>query len=386
MYLAEKRKLKQKIGDELWNVYKAHKVIVAGGAITSLFCNRDINDVDVYFKSEESLVRLLACFFGKEEYWMTEVDAFSVHVHGLTQRSVMIGKEDNIHQLMWFKYFDSAESIFDSFDFTVCMGAFDFETEEFIFHKDFFKHNSQRYLKFNTGTDFPIMSLLRVDKYRQKGYEISKQEMLRVIFQCTQTPINSWQEAKEHIGGMYGYNMDKTFDQNKDFSIVELIEQLGTLDQRDIELYSLAEKSQDDFYDICKKICPVVAVEDTFIPKSDRYYKCVDNQWKSNWSSYRTKIDYEKAMENQELLSFERFGKIWVLPDPLKPNCYSTDYWVEMELVDGEVAIDKNDPVKCHLVSGAFKVTDLIKRVGFGDGNNREVIQYLSKYECEFDD
>src|SRR5690606_3144507 len=98
---------------------------------------------------------------------------FSVYVNGLTQRSIMIGDKENIHQLMWFKYFNTAQDIFNSFDFTVCMGAFDFETEEFIFHPDFFKHNSQRYLKFNTGTDFPVMSLLRVDKYRQKGYDIS---------------------------------------------------------------------------------------------------------------------------------------------------------------------------------------------------------------------
>lgn len=385
MYESEKRKLKARIGQPLWDLYKSHKVIVAGGAITSLFCNRDINDIDVYFRSEEMLVRILACFFGKEDYWFEEIDPFSVHVHSLTQRSIMIGAKDNIQQLMWFKYFNTASDIFNSFDFTVCMGAFDFETEEFIFHPEFMKHNSQRYLKFNTGTDFPIMSALRVDKYRQKGYEISKQEMLRVLFQCTQAPIDSWESAKEHIGGMYGYSMDKAFDEDKEFSIPELIEQLGTLDQRDVDLYSYQDPDHQGFYEICEKICQIPEDQsvEKFVPKKGKYYKCVRDNWKSKWSCYRNSIDYNMHYELMLPITYERYGRVWVHPDPNNPNNFLTKYWVELELVDGgSVVIDKDDPAKSHLASGAFMVTDLITREDLVE-NNQRIKSYLKKYILE---
>jgi hypothetical protein len=38
-----------------------------------------------------------------------------------------------------------------------------------VLHEDFLKHNSQRILKFNPTTDFPIISALRVQKYEDKG-------------------------------------------------------------------------------------------------------------------------------------------------------------------------------------------------------------------------
>ena len=52
---------------------------------------------------------------------------------------------DMLTQLMHFKFFNSPEEIFETFDYTCCMGAYSFAGEGFTFHKDFFKHNSQRF-------------------------------------------------------------------------------------------------------------------------------------------------------------------------------------------------------------------------------------------------
>lgn len=53
MYKFEKNKLKAYLGDELYNLLKKYECFIAGGTVTSLFCNREINDVDIYFRSKD---------------------------------------------------------------------------------------------------------------------------------------------------------------------------------------------------------------------------------------------------------------------------------------------------------------------------------------------
>lgn len=55
MYEFEKNKLKAHLGDNLYSTLKDYNCIIAGGMITSLFCNREINDVDVYFRNTKDL-------------------------------------------------------------------------------------------------------------------------------------------------------------------------------------------------------------------------------------------------------------------------------------------------------------------------------------------
>lgn len=111
-------------------------------------------------------------------------------------------------QLICFDTFDTPKKIFDTFDFTVCMGCYDFKKEKFVLHSDFLKHNSQRILMFNDKTRFPIVSALRVDKYKQKDYTISKTEYLRIILTCMDLHIDNYEDLKEQLGGMYGVNGD----------------------------------------------------------------------------------------------------------------------------------------------------------------------------------
>ena len=56
-----------------------------------------------------------------------------------------------------------------------------FLEDNFILHKDFLRHNSQKTLRVNTATDYPIISALRVDKYKKKGYSISKGEFIKIL-------------------------------------------------------------------------------------------------------------------------------------------------------------------------------------------------------------
>jgi hypothetical protein len=237
-YQFEKNKLYNILGERLVSLLKMHKCYVAGGTITSLFCNREINDVDIYFRSKESLVQFLCDVWESRKYILSH-----------TKKATLLNYDDLDIQLVHFNYYPSPGDIFKTFDFTACMGAFDFDTEEFLLHEDFLKHNSQRILVFNSKTAFPIVSLLRVDKYKQKGYAISKPEFIRIALTCMNLTIETYEELKEQLGGMYGINYDKIFN-----------DATGTLNLEDA-IDAIANLSVSDSYFTMPVSAPVEDLE-----------------------------------------------------------------------------------------------------------------------------
>lgn len=201
----EKNKLYSYLGKPLVEDLKKYNAYIAGGTLTSLFCNREINDIDVYFRSEDDLIRFL------EEIWEN-----GKYVVSNTNKATLLVYDNLNLQLIHYHYYETPQDIFKTFDFTACMGVYDFKSEEFILHNDFLKHNSQRILRFNSETSYPIVSLLRVQKYEGKGYYISKTEFIRIILTCMALEINSYEELKEQIGGLYGLDMSKLFKDIED--------------------------------------------------------------------------------------------------------------------------------------------------------------------------
>lgn len=167
---------------------------IAGGAVTSVFTNSPIHDIDVYFKTKRAFES--AVFQSYEEgFWCIDT----------SKRAVTFADRNNrIYQLMHFDFFPTAEDIFKAFDFTVCMGALDLDANDLILHPDFLKHNSQRFLSFNHGTRFPLASATRVLKYQARGYTIGKGNILKIALACRGVKIESWDDLKDQIGGIYG--------------------------------------------------------------------------------------------------------------------------------------------------------------------------------------
>lgn len=237
----EKNKLYAYLED-LTDGLKKYKAYIAGGAITSLFTGAEINDIDIYFRNEKSLIDFL------EYYWQNET-----YVTCLTKKSILMIKGQKLKlQLVHFKYFKSPEEIFDTFDFTVCMGVFDFASEQFILHRDFLKHNSQRILKFNKNTAFPLVSLLRVQKYNKKGYTISKPEFIRIILKCMTLEVDTVEKLKDHLGGMYGINYDKIieFVEGEKFSLDSVIDKIANISLSEDYFKQPSELKFEDLDDI----------------------------------------------------------------------------------------------------------------------------------------
>lgn len=189
--------------------------MIAGGALTSIFTNQPINDVDLYFKSKSAFIAAVR-------------EAYDDHLWcvAATDRAVTFKKGNATIQMMHFDFFLDAHQIFDAFDFTVCMAAYDLDHSEFVFHEDFLKHASQRYLKFHSGTRFPFGSLLRTVKYQQRGYTLGKGDLLRIALCCHEVKLESWEELAAAIGGQYGERV--ILDTERPFSIAAAIDVLAS--------------------------------------------------------------------------------------------------------------------------------------------------------------
>lgn len=240
MQTIKNERLTKTIQSSLGNVYdllKEEKAFLAGGAITSLFCNREINDWDIYFRSKWSAGRVALDAYEDNEF----LSSHELLFNSLTGKSLMCTSTETQAsiQLITFQYFKDVASLFNTFDFTVCMGAYDFETETFILHPDFMMHNSQRFLKYNPKTAYPMISALRVQKYVDKGYTISKLEMMRILATISQIKIDSWGDAEEHLGGMYAQTITQLEEANGEFSMDALLEALGKELYRDSVLQQL---------------------------------------------------------------------------------------------------------------------------------------------------
>ena len=166
---------------------------LAGGALTSVFSGKPIRDYDLYFKSKDAFKAAAhACY---ESMWCACATGRAVTFLRRSEPSV---------QLMLFDWFDSAGAIFDSFDFTCCMAAYDVDNKEFTLHDDFMPALAERRLAFNPGTRFPIASQLRVLKYAEKGYSIGRQDVLKLALACTSVQMNGWDDLRHQLGGVYG--------------------------------------------------------------------------------------------------------------------------------------------------------------------------------------
>lgn len=312
-YIFEKKKLYNYLGSTLVDTLQKYHAYVAGGAITSLLCNREINDVDIYFRNKNEAGEFVG-----------EIIENCGWIISHTKKATAFRYGNITCQVIHFDYFETPQDIFNKFDYTVCMGAFDFSKEEFVFHEDFFKHNAQKLLKFNENTAYPIISALRIQKYEDKGYTISKPEYIKVLLTCINLKVDNYEDLKEQMGGMYGVNYDKLLqtEEGKEFNLSDIISKLSDLileddyfnepkpyefpSDIDDLVYEINEnkikvfKFKDDYYkykcndfvyiskgDIDKKDMYELVDANTIIQSGTKFYKFVKNTKDDKYFSFR---------------------------------------------------------------------------------------------------
>lgn len=326
MYEYEKALLKKNlepIYDELCEL----GCYLAGGAITSIFTHKDINDYDLYFRSPEDAYK-----------FVTSLD-YSRWVLSESDKSFTMSVSDKTVQVIFFKYFDKAEDIFKTFDFTVCMGAFDFGKEEFVFHEDFFKDNTSRRLVFNSSTAFPINTALRVAKYKEKGYTIDRRQQMRIELAVSKLNINSVALLKRHLGGMYGEEIEKylKLDEIEEFDLDEIIERMND--------YMLEIKKESNPFNIfiesdfnthvAEKLgyrIPYIQIDDRCYVRKNNGFERID----------RNRIDKNYRLDNSFVVNefpMVKYKCVKKIGDGLYESFYDKNYIYEL----GRIAVAENN-------------------------------------------
>lgn len=217
-----KKSVKEALKD-YGSIFKDNNVMVAGGMFTSLFSRSEVNDVDCYFRSKEDLVKFI--------YDISETSCYSYFVNVTDKSMTLAANGYPTIQLIYFKYFDNLTEVFKSFDFTISMCGYDFKSGEIVSDKDFFSDLSQRRLSFNEKTDFPLISAIRVNKFRDRGFEISRSNMLKLLLTISKLNINTVEEFVSQVGGMYGNAALTLLNSDEEFSLEKALQQLNELER-----------------------------------------------------------------------------------------------------------------------------------------------------------
>lgn len=302
-YSKIKEKIKYLIGDELYKCLKESEAFLAGGAITSLFTNRDINDFDIYFKSKQACKDFL-------------LDNQSTYIKAQTNLALLTSYHGTDIQFIYFKFFDDPQEIFDSFDFTCCMGCFNFKDEKFYFHDDFFKDNCSKELIFNKNTSYPIISALRVNKYIERGYTISKSQMLSIMFTISKLNISTFEEFEKHFGGMYGYKLENFSEEDKNnFNLDNCIDKL--IDGSLVEHKGVDKDIFDYTYDWAGYVNALFSDEVYKVKyENEYYYLCKNDHSHNGFDVYKSEFDFLGKIiecEYKDIVKFPLKVYKWVI-------------------------------------------------------------------------
>lgn len=239
------KELKKLISQDHWDFLKAHKCMLVGGALTSILTKKEVNDFDIYFKDRDSFILSLMDvrnikdnlpddeFPEEDEINFQYLDHYEFQYICHTEKSVTFKPKHSevLFQFIHQNFYKDVSEVFNDFDFTINMIGYDFELDEITVLPEAMLHLSQRILVTNSGTKYPLISVLRTNKYQERGYTISKKEMIKLLLAVNKLEFNSYEDVGKHIGGLYGtLNVAEVFDTTKEFSLDEVITQLSELD------------------------------------------------------------------------------------------------------------------------------------------------------------
>lgn len=170
-------------------------VLLCGGAITSIFSNSSINDLDFYIKNRDNLADVDQLF---KKYFKKEHESTNAITY--VRKSEKSNKKWRIQLIKRFT--GEPEEIFDWFDFTVTHGAYDFSIKDFVFGDRFFVDLSKRVLNYSGSSQYPICAMYRTKKYVDRGFKLPGATVMHIAISIVQLKIENYKDLKEQLMGI----------------------------------------------------------------------------------------------------------------------------------------------------------------------------------------
>jgi hypothetical protein len=167
---------------------------ICGGAITSVFSNAAINDFDIYMESEIDCPRMAEFL---KSYGFRQV--FITH----NAISFLRVERNRKYRIQLIRAFTGAPlEVFNTFDFTVCCGAYSFSDREFTLHERFLPDLAKRRLVYLGGSRYPICAMYRSLKYQKRGFILPGSTVMHLGLAISRLEITTYKELKEHLRGI----------------------------------------------------------------------------------------------------------------------------------------------------------------------------------------
>ena len=211
-----------------------NRCTIAGGAIVSLLQDISPNDYDVYTKTKEDC-ELLARYYVGLFNWdnQLEQDEYrkaTVVVEGDTVKVIQPAMEGatikqdvskfrpifispnaitlkgNVQLI--FRFYGEPEKLVQEFDFEHCTGYFhrvSWENvvykNELVLNEDMLMSVLTKELKYRHGK-YPVSSLLRLQKYIQRGYTIPTGELIKLALDISKLNLSDSQVFSDQLSGV----------------------------------------------------------------------------------------------------------------------------------------------------------------------------------------
>jgi hypothetical protein len=225
----EARFIQRVLGKDFCELMTAANGTLAGGALTSIFSNSEINDFDIFFpdvKSFEFAVKYMdklqqrhsKNLMGNFKDIRKVMVSDRAHTYGvdLFTAKTVEKRRDNygpVYDIRMptsqisiqfvsqeFNCGADIDEIFSRFDFTVCMGSYNFKTGNFKFDPRFFVDLAKRSLRFNPDCIRPIMSIFRMKKYETKGFTITAPEVFKICATLMNYKVKTYRQLIDEFG------------------------------------------------------------------------------------------------------------------------------------------------------------------------------------------
>ena len=176
---------------DLYDLLQENNVMIAGGAIRSVFANEKIKDYDLYFKTKKELLEVKS-HISKDFDLVSETD-----------NAYTFSKNNAIIQIIRMPemILEDPQHIIDQFDYSICMGIYDIKQRKFILGETFLEDIARKELRYNIGR-YPLASLFRIRKYLQRGYYISGTEIIKIGLAINNLNMRTYGDLKVQLQGI----------------------------------------------------------------------------------------------------------------------------------------------------------------------------------------
>lgn len=238
MYKYEESKLKSYCTDQFINMVADHCGYIAGGALTAIFSDQKINDIDIYFLTKEDFDK----FYEKassldspnpEELYFIKTfrsqNAISFKV-GVDYRESLYTRWIKVQLIQ--KYVGSPSEVIKKFDFTICMASFypGFTSENWYLDDRFLPDLAAKRLVYTSTSDYQISSLHRLGKYYDRGFRAPASSLIKLAFKIHSTELKTYADLKDQLEGLdtiifgdmiHEENLNERFDMSEAIQMID---------------------------------------------------------------------------------------------------------------------------------------------------------------------